>query len=149
MTQHTERQPVTGDPEYCFLDIGRVVAEQDKDWKAAAKRAFSGGFVNTIRWKSFGANRLEGNLGRQWGKVYNGMQVTFTHDGSQLSTTLQEPSWLTKARWPIYIVCGLIPPLWWLFFFNLVFHLAGKVGIPIVTRKVSRAMLDHMATTGK
>jgi hypothetical protein len=46
-------------------------------------------------------------------------------------------------------VCGLIPPLWWLFFFNLVFHLAGKVGIPIVTRKVSRAMLDHMATTGK
>ena len=149
MTQHTVTSTATADPALCFTEIGRIVADYDKGWKAVAKRSFSSEFINTIQWKSITSTRLEGNLGRQWGKAYRGMPVTFTRDGMQFTTTLREWDWMIKARWPIYVVCAVIPPLWWMLFINAIWHLGYKIGMPGMTKKVSAAMLGYMGSVGK
>lgn len=137
VTQHFDINPET-----IFSEIRKAARGHDRGIiTTAIRNLFAKEFADTINWTSYDGPELEGTLSRAWGKYYAAYKIKFTCSGHRVTTTLSEPDWLATARWPIYIITAIIPPLWWLFFFNFVIHMSSKIGMPRMVKLISDRFL--------
>jgi len=93
-------------------------------------------FVETIYWTSVSDARLEGYLGRAYGKVYKGLIVTLVPSERALRLTIAESGAMLTVRW----ILLLIPCFWAMLPFTLIWTVAMWVGVP----KIARALGERL-----
>lgn len=83
-------------------------------------------FVETIYWTSVSDAKLEGHLGRAYGKVYKGLMVTLIPSERALRVTVAESGTMLAIRW----ILLLTPCFWVMLPLTLVWTVAMWIGIP-------------------